>query len=177
MLLAGSKLTKIVEDGILEGADKQNIEAASVDVRLGSTIIIPPKGRTIDLRGKIAKGAGERIEIDPVNGYVLKPNETILAHTMEKFNLPDNISCQFVMRSSMARCFLNHMLAGWADAGFHNSHLTLEFHNCSQNDLVIGAGMRIGQMVFFEHEPSGGNSYAVKGSYNNSDGVVESKGH
>ena len=36
-----------------------------------------------------------------------------------------------------------------------------EFHR-----LLIKPGMRVGQMIFWEHEDAGADSYAYKGNYN-----------
>ncbi|MGL5154928.1 MAG: dCTP deaminase, partial [Aeromonas veronii] len=99
------------------------------------------------------------------------PGQAILACSMETFNLPNTISAMFKLRSSMGRCFLNHMMAGWADAGWHGAQLTMEFVNQTQyHRLLIKPGMRVGQMVFFEHEDAGEDSYSVKGNYNGQQG-------
>ena len=37
----------------------------------------------------------------------------------DSFNLPNDISCQFVLKSSRAQSGLNHLLAGWCDPGWH----------------------------------------------------------
>ena len=57
---------------------------------------------------------------------MLQSGEFCLAETLELFNLPDDISCQFVLKSSRARSGLNHLLAGWCDPGWHGSKLTLD---------------------------------------------------
>ena len=42
--------------------------------------------------------------------------------------------------------------------------------------ILVVIGVKIGQMVFFEHEPVPEHaSYAVKGQYNNQKEVTESK--
>ncbi|MCS5737472.1 dCTP deaminase, partial [Herbiconiux daphne] len=101
------------------------------------------------------------------------PGECFLAHSEEFFNLPNNISAQFILRSTVARCFLEHMQAGFCDAGWHGSQLTFEFKNMlNHHILLIKPGMRIGQMIFFEHEDCGEDSYAKKGNYNNQKGTT-----
>jgi len=75
-----------------------------------------------DKRELIEIDISDRTEEDP---YYLAPSEFVLAETIETFNLPDDISAQFVLKSSRAREGLNHLLAGWCDPGWHGSKLTL----------------------------------------------------
>ena len=110
--------------------------------------------------------------------FMLMPGQFILASTNETFNLPNTIAAEYKLKSSLARSGLQHMLAGWCDPGWSGSRLTLELKNVTQSHiLVLRAGMKIGQMVFFECEPvPQDQSYAVKGQYNNQTTVTASKG-
>lgn len=173
MLLSSKELLKLIEDGVID-ALPENVNAASIDVRLGREIQIetaPIMSRAVDLDSKESPEMCS-FDIDD-GGFGLQPNQFILAHTMETFNLPDNISSLFILRSSIARAGLEHMQAGWADAGFNGAQLTLELKNMTQHhNLVIKPGMRIGQMVFFQHEPAGEYSYSVLGNYNGQQGAT-----
>jgi deoxycytidine triphosphate deaminase len=73
----------------------------------------------------------------------------------------------------MARIGLEHMNAGWCDAGWQGSVLTLEFKNMTRfHSIRIRPGDAIGQMVFFRHAPvSYEASYAARGRYNNNASV------
>jgi len=175
-LLAGQHLHDLIEAGVID-AMHENVNASSIDVRLGNSFQFERReGGVAYLSSKDALNffpnvfeEGEQLRIPP--------GEFFLGHTLETFNLPDNISAEFKLRSSVARSGLQHMLAGWADAGFNDAQLTLEFKNVTQfHELVIEPGMRIGQMVFYRHDPAGDNSYAVKGRYNGQRGVQASKG-
>ena len=84
------------------------------------------------------------------------------------FNLPDDISAQFVLKSSRAREGLNHLLAGWCDPGWNNSKLTLELKNERRyHGLHLYPNLKIGQMVFHRMSNVPALSYAVTGNYNN----------
>ena len=178
-LLAGPELIQLINDGVID-ALPENINASSIDVRLGKHIKVECTrgvgyGREVDLAAK-EDLSWDDIELGE-HGYVVRPGQFLLAHTVETFNLPDNISAEFKLRSSVARVGLEHMLAGWADAGFHGAQLTLEFKNVTQaHGLIIRPGMRIGQMVFYRHTPAGENSYLVKGRYNSQRGATSSRG-
>jgi len=178
--VAGEELHDLIEGGVLEGGLHENVNGSSIDVRLGGEFqfeLGPFVGGIEPTRLGTKEGFRYHI-VDVEKEVLVEPGQFFLAHTMEKFNLPDNTSAFFKLRSSVARSGLNHMLAGWCDPGFHNSHLTLEFVNVTQyHTLILEPGMRIGQVIFFRHEPvSEELSYRTKGRYNNSNGVVTSKG-
>lgn len=174
-LLAGKQLHELIDAGVID-ALHENVNAASIDVRLGNEFCLE-SGRgenVVDLRDKESL---QFFTFQTDSRLDIEPGRFFLAHTMETFNLPDDISAEFKLRSSVARSGLQHMLAGWADAGFHGAQLTLEFKNVTQrHTLVIAPGMRIGQMVFYRHESAGLNSYALRGRYNGQRGVQASKG-
>lgn len=176
MSLLGSKeLHNVIDQGFLD-AKHEFVNAASIDIRIGDTILVEVAASgVVDIDKK--ENLNWKEVVIPDDGYVVKPGEFFLAHSVEEFNLPDNISGQFILRSSMARCGMNHLFAGWADAGFHSSKLTFEFHNVTaHHSLRIKKGMRVGQMVFYSHSPAGDHSYALKGNYNNSASVRASNG-
>lgn len=178
-LLSYIELRKLVESGVID-ADIHNINGASIDITLGDKIMVErPCGfptPVIDLK---AKESLHMVEINvPEQGIGLAPGDFILATSNELFNLPNNIACEYKLKSSLARSGLQHMLAGWCDPGWNNSKLTLEFKNVTKyHTLLLKPGMKIGQMVFFECEPvPAEESYAVKGQYNDQETVTGNKG-
>lgn len=108
----------------------------------------------------------------------LQPGEFILAQTVEEFYLPNNIAAEFRLKSSVARAGLDQALAVWCDPGWNGSVLTVELRNNTRyHVLVLEAGMKIGQVVFFKGEPVPDEaSYAVRGQYNNDKSVTANKG-
>ncbi len=184
-MLSAPRLHEIIDAGVITCEDidvlHKHVNSASIDVRLGNKILVEQAPRMdeslvhflpVDIA---AKQSPNFIEIEiPEEGYVIQPGQCFLAATMETFNLPDTISCRFDLRSSVGRCFLEHMQAGFADAGWHGAQLTMEFKNVTQyHRLLIKPGMRVGQMIFFEHEPAGEDSYAIKGKYNKQQGPTK----
>lgn len=178
-MLSAPRLHKLIEEGVID-ALHENVNSASIDVRIGNKILMEKKRK--DINGNwapweepidiAAKQSPEFEEIHvPEEGVIIEPGECFLAATMETFNLPNTISARFDLRSSVGRCFLEHMQAGFADAGWHGAQLTMEFKNMTQfHRLLIKPGMRVGQMIFFEHEDAGEDSYAIKGNYNGQQG-------
>ena len=172
-LLAGSQLHKLIDDNVIT-ALHENVNASSIDIRIGNEILIEDvlSPCIVDIDAKESPNFEKYIIGE--EGIRIQPGQCFLAHTVEFFNLPDNISAEFVLRSTMGRCFLEHLHAGWCDAGWHGAQMTMEFKNVTQaHELLIKPGMRVGQMKFFLHETAGENSYAIKGNYNKSTGATE----
>jgi deoxycytidine triphosphate deaminase len=111
-------------------------------------------------------------------GIIVPPGGVLLAQTVEVFNLPNWLSGEYKLKSTMARNFFNHLNAGWADAGWNGSVLTLEFVNHNQwHSVRVRPGQKCGQMIFFEHdEVSTEASYATKGQYNGDKEATPGKG-
>lgn len=176
-LLSYNELCELVEQGVINVPLSQ-VNGSSIDLTLDSVIRIEEYDFTssVDLKNKENILTYEH-KINEY-GFELGPGEFILASSAEIFNLPDNISCEYKLKSSMARNGLEHLNAGWCDCGWSNSKLTLELKNMTRfHTLTLKAGMGIGQMVFFKHEPvPADKSYAVKGQYNNQERVTASKG-
>lgn len=174
MLQSHEQLVRLAERNVIEGVEYDAINAASVDITLGNKILVEcvpdPGRRVISLRDRTPLAMKE---IDITNGYTLEPREFVLAHSVEKFNLPFDHSCEYKLKSSMARIGLEHLNAGWCDAGWNGSVLTLELINLTRYHAIrIHAGDRIGQMVVFKHDAvAADRSYAARGRYNGDESV------
>jgi dCTP deaminase len=183
-LLTYTELLELVDNGTLKNSDPDLVNAASIDIRMGESMLkesdIVRDGRDVDLANKespwmmMAKKFGIRDDVY----WVLYPGEFALVHSMEVFNLPDWLACEYKLKSSLARAGLDHALAGWADPGFHDASLTLEIkNNLQRHNLILRPGMKIGQMVFWRGESVPADaSYAVRGRYNGQSEPTTSKG-
>lgn len=180
MLLNATQILGLIEEGVIENADAALINSASLDLRLGNKILVeklPAETaetgmcRVVSLKNKDALTM-EEVDISE-RPFHLRPGQFILAHTIEKFNLPLNISAEYKLKSSMARIALEHLNAGWCDAGWTGSVLTLELRNLSTfHEIELCSGDKIGQIIFFQHLPVElDQSYAVRGRYNGLDTV------
>ena len=177
MLLNCTQIADLLEDGVIENGSYDCINPASLDLRLGPIIQVetanfPSEGFMPQVVSLAKRESLHFTKVDlnncPNKSFILRPGQFILAHTQEIFHLPNDISGEYKLKSSMARMGLEHLKAGWADAGFNNSVLTLEFRNLTTyHDIEIKLGDKIGQMVFFRHQPVPlEKSYATRGSYN-----------
>lgn len=175
-LLSFVALVKLVSNGVVTNVEHSQINSASIDLTLGAKIMVEqdpqdPWDRSISLRERKPL-LMEEITMGP-EGYMLHPGQFILAQSQQMFNLPNNISGEYKLKSSMARIGLEHLNAGWCDAGWNGSVLTLELKNMTlYHSIIIRPGDGIGQIVFFEHEPvPADRSYAVRGRYNGDESV------
>ena len=62
--------------------------------------------------------------------------------------MPEDMCGQLFTKSTLGRMFINHMMAGVIDAGFHGV-LTLELKNDGVHTIRIPVGARIVQMVCY----------------------------
>ena len=159
---------------------QDNVNGSSIDVRLGRVFwqeVNSDRSSVVDLANKECLPM-QRLELDWGESYYLRPEEFILAQTLEEFYLPADLSAEFRLKSSPARSALNQSLAVWCDPTWHGSTLTLELKNISQyHTLLLRPGMKIGQVIFHEGEPVPADvSYAVRGQYNNDKEATGNKG-
>lgn len=167
------EIVEVIDNGWMQDVDPECVNAASLDLRLGSTVFVElPSRRVIDYRRR-EKLLMAQYDLDE-GGIIIRPGHVFLAHTIEKCNFPDDLAALFRIKSSMGRIFLEHMDAGWVDPGFHGS-LTLEFKNMSEhNSILLRPGDRIGQLVFLRGNPvSEDKSYRSKGNYCGHAGVAQ----
>jgi dCTP deaminase len=177
MLLSYNELITLQNEGVITDSVPAHVNQTSIDITLGRYILYEkrePRLLSIKMRDSLPM---MQWDLDLLGPFTLEPNMFILAQSEQKFNLPDDISAEYKLKSSLGRVGLEHMNAGWCDAGWHGSVLTLEFKNMSQyHALLLEKGIRIGQMIFFKHKviPKFA-SYASKGSYNNDTSVSGAK--
>lgn len=173
MLLSHNEITRLLDEGIVTNWRPGAVNAASLDIHLGRYLLVEQelcRGHDpypVDYAKRDALNMN-RVDLMEVEQFVLQPGQFILAQSEEVFNLPLDVSAEYKLKSSMARIGLEHMNAGWCDAGWHGSVLTLEFKNMTNgHSILLRPGDAVGQMVFFCHVPVGfDQSYASRGRYN-----------
>ena len=110
------------------------------------------------------------------NPYLIYPGDRLLVESLEVFNIPEFVATTFFMKSSRGREWYGHQLAGYIDAGWFNSRLTMEITNDDIDCLPLYQGMRFGQLEFRLLLSLPSKSYKETGRYNNDLSVMESKG-
>lgn len=178
MYLNYHEIEALIAAGHMQDCDPQCINAASLDLRLGKTILVE-ENRDPDTGGVHAVDYRNRsrprmLEIElGAGGFYIHPGMFFLAHTVEVCNFPDDMAALFRTKSSMGRIGLEHLDAGWVDPGFYGV-LTLEFKNMTEHhSILLRPGDRIGQLVFLRGGlVSADRSYRAEGNYNGASGVM-----
>lgn len=166
-LLSYYELQVLQQTGVIVNSLPEHVNQSSIDITLGPEILCECMGHWRDNPVVLRNRTPLTMVRKPLP-YILDPGEFILAGSAQIFNLPNWMSAEYKLKSSMARMGLNHLNAGWADPGWNGSVLTLELVNATRyHSIVLNEGDRIGQMIFFKHETVPLEaSYATKGSYN-----------
>jgi dCTP deaminase len=170
VILPDHEIHRLALSGLVTPFDPDLVNPASLDVRLDSVIMC--ENRRDDKMRRLGLSDYGFCKERP---FKLMPGQFILAATIEQFNLPSNLTAQFMLKSSRAREGLEHLLAGYCDPGWHGSKLTMELHNSRQLwPLDLWPGMRIGQMIFQYMWQPPAIDYAACGHYNNDPDVTAS---
>lgn len=149
MIMSDQTIAEMLEEKtlIIEHLEKQQIQPASVDIRLGNTFSVVEDLSTgiINLEEEI------KYKTMKSDTYILLPNQFVLATTMEYFDLPNDLTAFVEGRSSLGRMGLFIQNAGWVDPGF-KGEITLELYNANRCAIELKAGRRVGQLVFAKME-------------------------
>lgn len=135
-------------DPLVDGA----VQPSSVDLRLDRRFRVFHNHRYphIDVR-EPQPDLTELIEVPGDDeAFILHPGEFVLAATLERVRLGDDLVARIEGKSSLGRLgLLVHATAGFVDPGF-DGHLTLELSNVATLPIAIYPGMRISQLAFFQ---------------------------
>ena len=148
--------------------NKEQVQPASVDIRLGNTFSIVEDLST----GVITLKDEVRYKTINTDTYILLPGQFVLATTMEYVSLPDNLTAFVEGRSSLGRLGLFIQNAGWVDPGFQGE-ITLELFNANRCAIELKAGRRVGQLVFAEMDDTALKPY--NGKYQGQKGATGSR--
>lgn len=143
MILTDCAIRDEIRSGrlVVEPLDDSQIGPASVDLRLGSTFLVP----------KLSTGIismADPIDYESTKGdeFIIPAHGFVLATTAERVGLPSDLTAFVEGRSSVGRLGLFIQNAGWVDPGFYGM-ITLELYNANNLPMRITAGRRICQLV------------------------------
>ncbi|MBQ4320741.1 MAG: dCTP deaminase [Oscillospiraceae bacterium] len=170
MILSDGTIREMLAAGTLkiDPVTDEQIQPASVDVRLGNTFSVVEDSPTgiISLENEI------RYKTITADTYLLLPGQFVLATTMEYFALPDDLTAFVEGRSSLGRMGLFIQNAGWVDPGFEGE-ITLELYNANRFAIELKAGRRVGQLVFAKMDKNAERPY--RGKYQGQTGATGSR--
>ena len=135
---------------------EEQIGPASVDVRLGTSIVVPKRTYVEsqdvtdpELVRQVEQRRYDRITLRYHESFILHPNGIILGVTFEYLVLPYNIFGTIASRSSWGRLGLVIATASVIHPGFKGC-LTLELANLSESPIVLYPGLLVGQMILYD---------------------------
>jgi dCTP deaminase len=147
------------------------IGPASIDIRLGSSIVIPRRTfvGSHDVTDpkqarQVEKRLYDRCRLKYGAEFVLHPNQLILAASLEYIALPLEVFCHVASRSSWGRLGLVVATAAVVQPGFKGC-LTLELANLSDSPITLYPGLLVGQLVFYDVKMAEKNVTPYTGRY------------
>ena len=104
--------------------------------------------------------------------FLLESKKFVLASTQEKISVPNHLAAFVAGRSSVGRLGVQIQNAGFVDSGF-KGQITLELYNQSERPILLKAGVRICQLVFFKLDEETSEPYS--GKYQDQEGATGSR--
>jgi len=146
---------------------EKQVGIASIDVRLGNEFITfrTSSFPFMDLQKEPAKieqniyRYQRKFRIDYGESLVLHPGELVLGATFEYMQIPNDLLCYVIGRSSWGRLGLTVATATVVEPGFRGC-ITLELVNSGVVPIALVPGCRIAQLVF--HPVRGAARYKGK---------------
>jgi dCTP deaminase len=132
-----------------EGKPSYGLGSFGYDLRLGRRILVPLGGVNVVLDPvQFPEGHFRSVDVD--GAFELSPNSQVLAESVERFHMPDDVCGVCWGKSSYARCGLlvnvTPLEPGWRGI------LTIELANVSPLPIRLHIGQGIAQVVFFRGE-------------------------
>ena len=170
MILSDKTIKAMLAEGTLgiEPIDEEQIQPASVDIRLGDSFSIVEDSSS----GIITMDKEISYKTIHTDTYLLLQGQFVLATTKEYFRLPDDLTAFVEGRSSLGRMGLFIQNAGWVDPGFEGE-ITLELFNANRCAIELKTGRRVGQLVFAKMDDKAENPY--RGKYQGQRGATGSR--
>ncbi len=166
MVLSDRTIARLLDEGRIEidPYDPTLLQPSSVDVRVDRFFRVFHNARYafIDVKEQ-QEDLTELVEIDDERPFILHPGEFVLASTLERVRLPDDLVARLEGKSSLGRLgLLIHSTAGFIDPGW-NGHVTLELSNVANLPITIYFGMKIGQLSFVQLSEPAATPYGSDG--------------
>jgi dCTP deaminase len=167
-VLSDDNLVRLIRKGhlVIRPFEKDAITCKGIDLRLGNEIarinhtkLIFDSRRKNDLSVFFTKEVGSE--------FIIKEQETVLFHTLERLVLPADIMGIIGLRSSYTRLGL-HVSLGFVDPGF-KGQLTVEVTG-SSFPIKVYTGDKLFHIVFVKLSSLCTNTYG--GKYQNQKGVT-----
>ncbi len=158
-ILTKKQILELLDEGKISFSpqiDSFQLQAHSVDLRLGYSFMIPKLWKMTD-NGREAflidyvdsKDRFELIELEHKQFFDLLPKEYVIATTLEEVKISDDLMAVLYPRSSINRRGLSVDLSGIVDAGYEGRLLIPITNNTQTHVIRLYPGERFCQLVFY----------------------------
>lgn len=158
--ISGLKINELIADKSLTIRpllEDSQITQVGVDFRLGCNFLVSVQGREPFINTSLNEDAGEaqrdvRLFFQETRRqlgetFILYPNQTVLASSLEYVKLPEKYMISLYMRSSYSRLGLT--VSTLVQPGYCGC-LSIELTNNNNNPINLAVGARIFQGIFLE---------------------------
>jgi dCTP deaminase len=151
LILSDRDIRAEIEAGriVIDPYTPEAVQPSSVDLHIDRRFRVFRNSRYpfIDVRLEMPE-LTELVEISGDEPFILHPGEFVLASTLERVALPNDLVARLEGKSSLGRLgLLIHSTAGYVDPGW-DGNLTLELSNVANLPITLYDGMKIGQISF-----------------------------
>lgn len=153
---------------------ESRFDTSCVNLTLDKTIkrYIVPEDRIITYESDLIEDYVEEIELNNEDGYVLNPQECILACSQENVKMPNFCFGLLQTKGSLARLFVfTNCADGQVDPGYHGK-ITFELYNASNFKVKLTPGQAVGNLYIFRTST---NAEGYHGRYQNANSPTFSK--
>jgi dCTP deaminase len=164
-MLSNSDIELLIIEGSLRIVSKESVtfRPGSICLHLASEVMVfDLPCQPVDLLNASTYPRLVSKKICDVDGYVLNPGGFLLAGTVEKVGLSEDVGGQLSNLSGLARLGLNVLLSTHVAPGFGSKEpkaFTLEIHNVSPFSLILKPGMRICHLILHRMNSSASVGY------------------
>ncbi len=149
---------------VIEPFSEEFLQPASYDLHLDKFFLVFNKESVgiVDVKDK-PENLMKEIEVDENEGFIIHPNEFVLANVKEITGVDSKHVGRLEGKSSLGRLgLIVHATAGFLDPG-NKLRLTLELANVSPIPIKIYPGMKIAQIAFETLDKDCERPYGSKG--------------
>ena len=155
MILSDRDIRKALKDGRIAITPDEGLDARigpdGIDLRLGNTFLVFERNKQayIDSRDpETAKGTTRKVVVEDGDRFIIHPHEMVLATTIERLTLCDELLGRLEGRSSLGRLgIIVHSTASLFHPGWDGT-ATMELGNLGVMPVALYPGMRICAFTF-----------------------------
>lgn len=171
MILSDRDIRKALKEGKIKVEPDAGLDGRigpdGIDFRLGHTFLVFERNKQAYIdprRRETAEGATRRVEVEVGEPFIIHPHELVLATTLERLTLSDDLVGRLEGRSSLGRMgIIVHSTASLFHPGWDGT-ATMELGNLGVMPVALYPRMRICSFTFERMSSPVERPYGAEGS-------------